>query len=118
MIILGLLLVLGVGGLSVAAILANRDAFDASAGAVELFGYQANLTVGQVFLAGAAAGAVILLGLLMLFSGMGRSARRRSSSRRELRDLQRKHEGVSSELAAQRASEDNADERDEAQTRQ
>src|SRR5690349_24932118 len=99
MIILGLLLLLGAAGLSIAAILANQDAFTTSAGTMELLGYSAQLSVGEVFLIGAAAGVVGLIGLLMLFSGMGRSARRRSATRRELaaqraevRELQRKHE--------------------------
>jgi hypothetical protein len=117
MIILGLLLVLGVGGLALAAIVSNNGVFAAPAGTIELFGYHVDATVGQVFLTGAAAGAVVILGILMLLRGVGRSARRRSATRRELaaqrqevQDLQRKHDSVSSDLAAQRLTEDKADE--------
>ncbi|MBB5868928.1 hypothetical protein F4553_002307 [Allocatelliglobosispora scoriae] len=112
MIILGLLLLLGAAGLSIAAIVANQDAFAASAGTLELFGYSAQLTIGEVFLIGTGAGVVGLIGLLMLFSGMGRSARRRSATRRELaaqraemRELQRKNELAESSLESQRTAD-------------
>jgi hypothetical protein len=115
LIILGLLLLVGAAGLSLAFIWANFDTFSAQAGAVELFGNQMNATVGQVFLGGVVAGALVLLGLLMLFSGLGRSARRRSAGRhklndhrQEMQDLQHKHDKVSSDLAAHRAATDEA----------
>jgi hypothetical protein len=106
MIILGLLLILGAAGLSMVAIWANQGAFEASAGTVELMGYQATLTNGDVFLAGATAGAVALLGVFLLFSGIGRRARRRSVARRqlreqqqELRETQRRQEAAAAEAA-------------------
>ncbi|WP_144128288.1 hypothetical protein [Catellatospora sichuanensis] len=112
MILLGLLLVLGLAGLALVAFMDNDGLFTTSAGTVELFGYQAALTVGEVFLIGAAAGALILVGLFMLFSGTGRRARRRLAARRELQaqraenlDLKRRHESIATELAAQRAAE-------------
>jgi hypothetical protein len=112
MILLGLLLVLGLAGLILVTFMDNDGLFAAPAGAVELFGYQAEPTVGQVFLVGAAAGALALVGLAMLFSGTGRRARRGIATRRELRaqraemlELQRRHDSVTSELAAQRAAE-------------
>jgi hypothetical protein len=115
MIILGLLLILGTAGLSLAVIWANDGAFSAPAGAIELFGNHMNMTVGQIFLAGAAAGALALLGVVMVFSGLGRNARRGSAGRRQLRDhrqemqdLQRKHDATSSDLAAYRATNDEA----------
>lgn len=115
MILLGLLLVLGVAGVAIAAFLANDGLYSAPIGAVDLFGYHAQPTAGQVFLAGTAAGAIILLGIFMIFSGAGRRARRRLSTRRELRDLQRKHDSVASELAAQqKAAEQKAAEEDAA----
>jgi hypothetical protein len=84
-----------------------------------LFGNQINTTVGQIFLAGAAAGALVLLGVIMLFSGLGRSARRRSAGRHklndhrtEMRDLQRKHDATSADLAAHRAANNEAAEID------
>ena len=117
MIILGLLLLLGVAGASLAVIWANDGGFTAPAGAIELFGNQLNATMGQVFVAGVAAGALALLGLLMVFNGMSRNARRRSAGRhklndhrQEMQDLQRKHDIVSSDLAAHRAATDEASE--------
>lgn len=108
MILLGLLLVFGLAGLALVAFMDNDGLFTTSVGTVELFGYQAALTVGEVFLIGAGAGALILVGLFMLFGGAGRRARRRLAARRELQaqraenlDLKRRHE----ELAAQRAAE-------------
>jgi hypothetical protein len=85
MIILGLLLLLAATGLSLAAIQANRSVFDDSAGVIGLFGYSVEASVGQVFLVGAAAGALALLGLAMIIGGFGRGARRRIATRRELR---------------------------------
>jgi hypothetical protein len=112
MFVLGLLLLLGLSALIVAAFLSNDGLFASSAGAVELFGYHAEPTVGQVFLTGASAGALLLVGLLMVFGGAGRRARRRIATRRELRaqraemhDLQLKNDSISSELSAQRAAE-------------
>ncbi|MBV1853858.1 hypothetical protein [Catellatospora tritici] len=113
MILLGLLLVLGLGGLALAAFLNNDGLFTAPAGTVELFGYHADPSVGQVFLVGGAAGALVLVGLMMMFGGAGRRARRRLAARRELqaqraemRDLQRRHDSIKSELAAKRTVED------------
>ncbi len=91
MVILGLLLVLGVVGVAGYAIWNNQGAFEASAGTVEVFGYSVQLGNGDVFLIGAAAGAVLLFGLSLLFKGMGRRARYRASTRRELRDLRRQN---------------------------
>ncbi|GAB4051848.1 hypothetical protein [Catellatospora paridis] len=112
MILLGLLLVFGLAGLALVAFMDNDGLFTTSVGTVELFGYQAALTVGEVFLIGAAAGALILVGLSMLFGGAGRRARRRLTARRELQaqraenlDLKRRHESIATELAAQRAAE-------------
>ncbi|MEU7827188.1 hypothetical protein [Catellatospora sp. NPDC049133] len=112
MMLLGLLLVLGLAGLALVAFMDNDGLFTASVGSVELFGYNATLSVGEVFLIGAAAGALLLVGLFMLFGGAGRRARRRMAARRELQaqraenlDLKRKHDTIATELAAQRAAE-------------
>lgn len=122
MLILGLLLILGMGGLTLALILANDAMFTTPAGAIELFGSQMNMTVGQLLVAGAAVGSLGLLGLVMLFNGMGRNARRRSDGRRqqrdhrnEIQDMQRKHDATTSDLAAHRAANDAAN--DEADDR-
>ena len=125
MIILGLLLVLGTAGLSLAVFWANDGAFTAPASAIELFGNQMNMTVGQIFLAGTAAGALAMLGLVMLFNGIGRNSHRRSTARHQLRnhrqemqDLQRKHDATSADLAAHRATNDEAADRNGITARQ
>jgi hypothetical protein len=119
MIILGLLLILGAAGLSLAVIWANDGAFTAPAGVIELFGNQMNVTAGQSFLAGTAAGSLTLLGLVMVVSGLGRGARRQSAGRRQVRDhrqemqdLQRKHDARSLDLAAQRDADNVAADND------
>ena len=108
MIIMGLLLLLAATGLSLAAIQANRSVFEDSAGVVGLFGYSAEATVGEVFLVGAVAGALALLGLAMIMGGFGRGTRRRLAARRELRrqdaqtrEAQRREEAEAAELAKQ-----------------
>ena len=108
MIVLGLLLLLAATGLSFAAIQANRGVFDDSAGVVGLLGYSTQVTIGEVFLAGAAAGALALLGLVMMIGGLGRSARRRAAARRELRrhneqarEAQRRDQAQAAEQAKQ-----------------
>lgn len=106
MIILGLLLFLGITGLTVAGIWVNESTFAAPAGTIEFLGYQVHMTVGEILLSGMAAGAVAAIGLLMVVSGIGRQARRRSSSRRQMRDLQRENKATSSDLAAERATKD------------
>ncbi|GAA1630870.1 hypothetical protein ACFQY4_36700 [Catellatospora bangladeshensis] len=115
MILIGLLLVLGLSGLALAAFMNNDGLYTAPAGTVELFGYSVEATVGQVFLTGAVAGALVLIGLFIMFGGACRRARRRMAARRELaeqraemRDLQRKHDSMESELAANRARETGA----------
>jgi hypothetical protein len=85
MIILGLLLILGTAGLSFAALRANESVFTAPAGTIELFGYKAHMTIGDIYFAGAIAGAIVMLSLVMLFGGMGRHARRSAAMRQELR---------------------------------
>lgn len=86
MILLGLLLLLGAVALSSAAIWANQDSFSSSAGQFELLGYSAELTIGQVYMAGLVIGALGFFGILMMMSGAGRRAGRRAATRRQLRE--------------------------------
>ncbi len=116
MIVLGLLLLLGAAGLSLAMIQANRSVFDDSAGVVGMLGYSTQATIGEVFFAGAAAGALALLGLVLMVSGMGRNTRKRVAARRELRrqgeetrETQRREEAE----AAERAKEERVNARAE-----
>ncbi len=115
MIILGLLLILGTAGLSLAVVWANDGIVTAPAAAVELFGNQMHVSVGQLFLVGAAAGALTLLGPVMIISGLGRNARRRSTARHQLRDhrqemkgLENKHDAKTRDLAARHTATVNA----------
>jgi hypothetical protein len=115
MTLLGLLVLIGVAGLTLAVIWANDGVFAAPAGAIELFGNQMNPTVGQLFLGGAAAGALVLLGMFLIFRGLGRNARHRPGGRHQLNDprhelpeLPRKHGTVSSGVATHRAANDGA----------
>jgi hypothetical protein len=103
MVFLGLLLVLGVIGVAGYAIWNNQGAFEAGAGTAEVFGYTVQLSNGDVFLIGAAAGAVLLFGLSLLFRGMGRRAKHRASTRRELRELRRQQ--AAAQAQAQREPE-------------
>lgn len=101
MILLGLLLILATVGLSFALIAANDNLFTAPVTTLEIFGTQISLAPGMVFLTGVAAGALVLLGLIMVFGGLGRSARRRSTARHQLRDSRQENE----ELRRQRDAE-------------
>lgn len=89
MAILGILLLLGVVGAAVAVAWANQDAITASAATLNVFGEQVSLNVGQLFLLGAAAGAVALLALYMTVGGTRRRMSRTSQRRRELRERER-----------------------------
>jgi TRAP-type C4-dicarboxylate transport system permease large subunit len=89
MIILGLLLILGTAGLIFLAFNANESVFTAPAGTIDILGRQADLTIGQVFIGGAVIGAVLLVSIVMLFTGMGHRARRSAATRRELNQLRR-----------------------------
>lgn len=94
MVLLGLLVVVGVIGVAWYAVWTNQGAFEAAAGTVDIFGYSAQLTNGQVFLVGAVAGAVLLSGLFLMMRGMGRNARRGAAARRELRELRQAQQPV------------------------
>lgn len=113
MILLGFLLILASAGLSLALIWTNDSIFNTPMPGIDLFGYQIQATVGQVFLAGVVAGAAALLGLAMIISAIRRSADRRSTARHQLRnrrdeiqDQQRERDATN--LAAHRAAKDEA----------
>jgi hypothetical protein len=89
MAILGVLLLLGVVGAAVAVAWSNQDAIMASAGTLNFFGEPISLTVGQLFLLGAAAGAIALFALYMTVGGTRRRMSRTAQRRRELRERER-----------------------------
>jgi hypothetical protein len=81
MVTFGWLLLLGTAGFSAAAIWANQDIFLNSAGVVDMLGSEAEVSVGQVFGAGAVAGALVIMGFWMVLSGHRRRTRRLAASR-------------------------------------
>jgi hypothetical protein len=101
---LGLLLLLGVVGAAVAVAWANQGAIEASAGTLNMFGSQVSLTTGQLFLLGAAAGAVTLLALYMTVGGTRRRMARTSQRRRDLREREREMQARLAEADATVAS--------------
>lgn len=109
MILLGLLLMVGAIALTSAVIWANQDAFAQSAGTFTLLGYTADVTVAQVYLAGLIIGALGFMGIVMTMSGAGRRARRRSVTRRQLREQENQLREQESQLAALQRERDNAD---------
>lgn len=113
MAILGVLLLLGVVGAAVAVAWANQSAIEASAGTLNVFGEQVSLTTGQLFLLGAAAGAVALLALYMTVGGTRRRMAKTSQRRRDLREreheLQSRLAEAESTAASRTASERSAE---------
>jgi hypothetical protein len=113
MAILGILLLLGVVGAGVAIAWTNQDAITASAATLDVFGKQAELNVGQLFLLGAAAGAIALLALYMTVGGTRRRMSRSSQRRRELRDRERELQARLAEANAASASSERTAAREE-----
>lgn len=81
MVTFGWLLFLGTAGFTAAAIWANQDMFLNSAGIVDLLGSEAEVSVGQVFGAGAVAGVLVIMGFWMIVGGHRRRARRLATTR-------------------------------------
>jgi len=107
MAILGLLLLIGVVGATGAVVWANQSAVDASAGiTLNVLGEQVTPTVTQLFLAGAAIGALALLALYMTVGGTRRRMTRTAAKRRALRDRERELQAQLAEANAAAASRD------------
>lgn len=113
MAILGVLLLLGVVGAAVAVAWSNQDAIVASTGTLNVFGEQVNLTVIQLFLIGAAAGAVALLALYMTVGGTRRSMSRSAQRRRDQRELQARLAEANASAATRTAAGERAAAREE-----
>jgi type II secretory pathway pseudopilin PulG len=96
MVVLGLVLLVAAGVFTAAVITSNT-----STTAADLWGaHVSNISLGGVFVAGMVAGVVALLGLVMLFGGMRRSARRNRERRQLAREnarLNRRQEAVTDE---------------------
>ena len=77
MVVLGLVLLVGAGVFAASVISSNTGAVGG-----DLWGLHiSNVTVGEVFVAGLAAGAVALLGLVMMLAGSRRSQRHARTTR-------------------------------------
>jgi hypothetical protein len=101
MAILGLLLLLSAAGLGLDAVLQNTSSIS-----VHALGETFTLSSGWLFAAGVITGAVGLLGVTMLLSGMARARRRRvalAQSRDTSQDLQADRDRLAAELDSERA---------------
>lgn len=99
MIVFGLLLLLASGAVGLGVVLSNTNATSA-----EAFGLTvSNITLGGLFLAGAATGLVFMLGLAMLVAGAGRKRRRRLATKHSVREVRTEKESLAEENAALRA---------------
>ena len=95
MVVLGLLLLLAAGALTVGVVLENTDAASVAA-----YGQATSeLTVGGLFLAGVVTGAIAILGLTMILAGASRRRARRVGLKREMRDVRDERETLAEENA-------------------
>lgn len=95
MALLGLLLMLAAGALTAGVVLSNTDRTSA-----EVFGVTlSNLSLGGLFLAGAATALVFALGLWALLRGLARSRRRNLERRQVVRDTRDQQASLAAEKA-------------------
>lgn len=95
MALLGLLLMLAAGALTAGVVLSNTDRTSA-----EVFGLTlSNLSLGGLFLAGAATALVFALGLWALLRGLARSRRRNLERRKVVRDTREQQSSLAAEKA-------------------
>ncbi len=99
MVVLGLLLILVSGVVTLGVVLSNTDSVSASAFGVSL----SNVSVGGLFLSGVVAGFVLMLGLALLLSGAARKRSRRVAVKREVRSTRSEKEQLTEENASLRA---------------
>jgi membrane protein implicated in regulation of membrane protease activity len=105
MIVLGLLLLLASGALTVDLVVKNTDPTTAAA-----FGQSvSNLTTGRLFLAGVVTGAIAILGLLLIAAGASRRQTRRAGLKRQVRDALGERETLAEENARLQAELDAVD---------
>ena len=104
MVALGLILLVVSGAFTLGVVLSNTDTTAAEAFGVSL----SNVTIGGLFLAGAVAGLVFMLGLALLAAGAGRSRRKKVATKRTVRGVRSEKEQLeaeNSELKAKLAAE-------------
>ncbi len=99
MVVLGLLLILVSGAVTLGVALSNTDPVSASAFGVSL----SNVSVGGLFLGGVVAGFVLMLGIALLVSGASRKRTRRVAVKHEVRSTRSEKEQLAEENAALRA---------------
>ena len=99
MVALGLILLVLSGALTLGVVLSNTDTTSASAFGVSL----SNVSVGGLFLAGAVAGAVLMLGLALMVAGAARKRARRVQTKRVVRDVRTEKEQLEEENAELRS---------------
>lgn len=99
MVVLGLLLILVSGAVTLGVALSNTDPVSASAFGVSL----SNVSVGGLFLGGVVAGFVLMLGIALLLSGAARKRTRRVAVKHEVRSTRSEKEQLAEENAALRA---------------
>jgi gas vesicle protein len=95
MVLLGLLLLLVSGVFTAGMVLSNTDAVSASAFGSSL----TNLSIGQLFLAGALTGLVFGLGLAMMLAGAARKRARRRGLKSQVKAVRSERESLAEENA-------------------
>ena len=99
MVVLGLLLILVSGAVTLGVALSNTEPVSASAFGVSL----SNVSVGGLFLGGVVAGFVLMLGIALLLSGAARKRTRRVAVKHEVRSTRSEKEQLAEENATLRA---------------
>jgi uncharacterized membrane protein YciS (DUF1049 family) len=84
-ILIGLVVLIAAVIIGVAGVAANTGEIRTSTSDYAVFDYHITANAGQLFLYGAAIGAIAMLGLGLLLTGIWRVSRRGSAARRELR---------------------------------
>jgi uncharacterized integral membrane protein len=94
MVVLGLFLLIVAGVVTAAMVLQNTDASMAS-----VFGQAVHATIGGLFLAGVIAGAVAMLGVMLMLAGATRRRARRAGLKRQVREARGERETLAEENA-------------------
>ena len=90
---LGLILLVVSGVFTLGVVLSNTDPVNASAFGVSL----TNVSLGGLFLAGAVAGLVLMLGLAMMVAGAARKRHRRVETKRTVKGVRSEREQLAAE---------------------
>ena len=102
MALLGLILLLAAGGLTIDVVVQNTSSINVNA-----LGQTFTLSPGWLFVAGLVAGAVAMLAVTMIVGGLGRSHRRRvvlAETRGSVQDLEAERDQLAGDLYHERAA--------------